>query len=302
MSAGAEGRRVIVLGGTSEIALAIVRELQARAPREVVLAGRVPGTLASAAEDLRAGGCARVATLALDALDTAHHGDVLARAFRELGGADIVILAVGVLGERGALPAAPATDLPLDPSATFQVDPDPSLDPSLDPSSILPATSLTDPPATAPATLPADVAGAVHTMQVDFTGSGSLLIHAALRLREQGTGAIVVLSSVAAERPRRANAVYGASKAGLDALAQAIGDELHERGVHVLVVRPGFVRTRMTRGLAPAPLATTAPAVARVVVAGLDRGARVVWAPRALRWPMLVIRMLPRSIFRRIKQ
>ena len=63
-----------------------------------------------------------------------------------------------------------------------------------------------------------------------------------------------MLSSVAAERPRRANAVYGASKAGLDALAQGLGDELHEQGVRILVVRPGFVHTRMTRGLAPAPL------------------------------------------------
>ena len=72
-----------------------------------------------------------------------------------------------------------------------------------------------------------------------------------------------MLSSVAGERVRAANVVYGAAKAGLDALAQGLGDALHDDGVRVMVVRPGFVRTRMTRGLAPAPLATTPQAVAR---------------------------------------
>ena len=139
-------------------------------------------------------------------------------------------------------------------------------------------------------------------LQVNLVGAGSLLIYSAQRLREQGTGTIVVLSSVAAERPRRANAVYGASKAGLDALAQGLGDELHEDGVRVLVVRPGFVHTRMTRGLQPAPLSTTPQALARVVVDGLDHGAHTVWAPPALRWLMIVMRMLPRPLFRRLRQ
>ena len=137
---------------------------------------------------------------------------------------------------------------------------------------------------------------------MNVVGSGSLLIHAARRLRDGGGGTLVVLSSVAAERPRRANAVYGASKAALDALARGLGDDLHEDGVRTLVVRPGFVRTRMTRGLEPAPLATDAETVARAVVDGLDSGARIVWAPRALRWLMLVVRMLPGPLFRRLKQ
>lgn len=250
MSAGSAGRRVIVLGGTSEIALAIVGELQRRAPREVVLVGRNPGALSGAADELRAAGCPRVDALVLDALDLGRHGDALAQAFGELDGTDIVILAVGVLGQRGGLPA--------------------------------------------------DITDALQTMQVDFVGAGSLLIHAARRLSEQGSGTLVVLSSAAAERPRRANAVYAAAKAGLDALAQALGDDLRERGVRVLVVRPGFVHTRMTRGLDPAPLASTPRAVAGVVVAGLDHGAHTVWAPRGLRGLMLVMRMLPRPLFRRI--
>jgi decaprenylphospho-beta-D-erythro-pentofuranosid-2-ulose 2-reductase len=249
---GAAASRVVVLGGTSEIALAIVSELQRRAPREVALLGRDPGALSDAAEVLRTGGCSRVATFELDALDTGRHEETLARAFEDLGGADIVILAVGVLGERGGLPS--------------------------------------------------DTGAAMELLQVNVVGAGSLLITAARRLRDTGGGSLVVLSSVAAERPRRANAVYGASKAGLDSLARSLGDDLEGEGVRVLVVRPGFVRTRMTRGLDPAPLSTDAETVARVTADGIQSGARVVWAPRALRWLMLVVRMLPGPIFRRLRQ
>jgi len=251
-AAGSSGRRVIVLGGTSEIALEIVRALQSRAPREVALLGRDAVGLARAAQELQAAGCPRVITLELDALQGDRHGEILGEAFDRLGGADIVILAVGVLGERGGMPA--------------------------------------------------DIARAVEVLQVNMVGAGSLLLHAAERLRDGGGGALVVLSSVAAERPRRGNVVYGASKAGLDALAQGLGDALAQDGVRVLVARPGFVHTRMTRGLESAPMSSTPRVVAEVVIAGLDRGAHTVWAPRALRWPMLAIRHLPRPLLRRIKQ
>ena len=93
-----------MLGGTSEIALAIVRELQSRAPREVALVGRDPDALARAAAELTGAGCPRTLTFELDALDLDRHEHVIGEAIDELGGADIVILAVGVLGERGGLP------------------------------------------------------------------------------------------------------------------------------------------------------------------------------------------------------
>ncbi len=250
--AGSAGRRVLLLGGTSEIGLAIVGELQRRAPREVALLGRDAGALARAAGELEAAGCERAITLELDALDTAAHGEVLGQALERLGGADIVVLAVGVLGERGGLPA--------------------------------------------------DISSAVELLEVNMVGAGSLLLHAASALRERGGGALVVLSSVAAERPRRANVVYGASKSGLDALAQGLGDALHEDGVRVLVVRPGFVHTRMTRGLDAAALSTTPAAVATAVLGGLDSGAHTVWAPPPLRWLMLAVCMLPRPLLRRVRQ
>lgn len=243
-------RRVLVLGGTSEIAGAIVRELSVHGPCEVALAGRDAEGLCGAAQRLREAGCAPVETLALQASEPEGHRAVLTRGIELLGGLDLVILAVGVLGERGGLPES--------------------------------------------------MAAAVEVLEVNTLGAGSLLLESARALREQGHGAIVVLSSVAAERPRAANAVYCASKAGLDALAQGLADALAPTGVRVIVVRPGFVKTRMTDGLPIPPLATDPETVARATVRGLQRGAQTVWVPASLRWVMVVLRLLPRPLFRRL--
>ncbi len=248
---GSSGRRVIVAGGSSEIALTIVRKLQSRAPREVALLGRSPDALARAADSLRAPGSAPAIVLELDALRTDEHARVVEEAVKRLGGVDIAIVAVGVLGERGGMPA--------------------------------------------------DIDAAIELLQVNVVGAGSLLLQLARALRDGGGGTLVVLSSVAAERPRRGNVLYGASKAALDSLGQGLADALRSDGVRVLVVRPGFVHTRMTRGLKPAPLSTDAETVADVVLDGLDRGAQTVWAPKRLRWLMLVVKALPRRVFRRMK-
>ena len=88
-------------------------------------------------------------------------------------------------------------------------------------------------------------------------------------MRQRGEGTLVVLSTVAVERPRASNAIYGAAKAGLDALAQAVADGIASSGVRVLVVRPGFVKTRMTAGRSPAPFATTSETVAEAIVGAL---------------------------------
>jgi decaprenylphospho-beta-D-erythro-pentofuranosid-2-ulose 2-reductase len=141
---------------------------------------------------------------------------------------------------------------------------------------------------------------AVEVARVNYVGAVSVAVPVAQRLRSQGHGAIVALSSVAGERARRSNFVYGSTKAGLDAFFQGLGDSLTGSGVLVMVVRPGFVHTKMTDGLAPAPLATTPDAVAAAIIAGLARGAHTVWAPSALRWVMAVLRHLPRPVFRRL--
>jgi decaprenylphospho-beta-D-erythro-pentofuranosid-2-ulose 2-reductase len=133
---------------------------------------------------------------------------------------------------------------------------------------------------------------------VNLAGCGALMLATLRHLRAQGHGSLIVLSSVAAERPRASNAVYGAAKAGLDALAQALSDALAGTGVEVIVVRPGFVRTKMTAGLKPSPFATSADDVAAVAVGALGRGSRTVWAPWPLRPLFAVLRVLPRALWR----
>ena len=142
---------------------------------------------------------------------------------------------------------------------------------------------------------------AVRLAHTNFTGAVSVLTVLGERLAAQGHGAIVVLSSVAGERARQANYPYGATKAGLDAFAQGLGDALAAKNVHVLVARPGFVRTKMTAGRPAQPLATDADAVARDVVAALRKNAHTVWSPPVLRYVFAVMRHLPRPLWRRLR-
>ncbi|HEV2308878.1 MAG TPA: decaprenylphospho-beta-D-erythro-pentofuranosid-2-ulose 2-reductase [Acidimicrobiia bacterium] len=143
-------------------------------------------------------------------------------------------------------------------------------------------------------------AAAVDVARVNYLGAVSVLTPTAERLRSQGHGAIVVLSSVAGERARESNYVYGSTKAGLDAFAQGLSDRLAGTGVSVMIVRPGFVHTKMTTGLKPAPLAATPEAVAEAICDGLASGRTIVWVPGALRPVMSVLRHLPRPVFRRL--
>lgn len=239
---------LLVLGGSSEIALATARRLVDRRTTTVHLAGRPSEARDDSARQLRALG-AEVRTVDFDAEDTASHPAVVDKVFAE-GDIDMVLLAFGLLGDQRRHEEDPAS--------------------------------------------------AVRVAQVNYTGAVSAGLLCARQLRRQGHGSLVVLSSVAAERARRANFVYGSAKAGLDAFAQGLGDALHGSGVHVMVVRPGFVRTRMTAGLPPAPFATTADAVAQTIEEGLRRRAETVWAPPSLRPVMAALRHLPRPVFRRI--
>ena len=150
------------------------------------------------------------------------------------------------------------------------------------------------------ATFDADPMQAVAAARTNYVGAVSAGLVVADRLRRQGHGTLVVLSSVAGERVRRANFVYGSTKSGLDGFALGLGDALAGSGAGVLVVRPGFVATKMTAGRAPAPLATTPEAVADAVVAGIARGKETVWVPPALRWVFAAFRHLPRSVWRKI--
>jgi decaprenylphospho-beta-D-erythro-pentofuranosid-2-ulose 2-reductase len=150
------------------------------------------------------------------------------------------------------------------------------------------------------AELAADPVAAASLVDINLTGAVSVCTAVAERFRRQGHGRLVVLSSVAGERVRKANYVYGATKAGLDGFAQGLGDALVGSGAHVLIVRPGWVRSKMTAGIEPMPLATTPEAVAAATAAALRAGRRIVWVPAALRPLMAVARHLPAALWRRL--
>jgi len=145
-----------------------------------------------------------------------------------------------------------------------------------------------------------DPGAAAELVTANYAGPVSTLLHVSQRLREQGHGSIVVLSSVAGERVRRSNFVYGSSKAGLDGFAQGLGDALVGTGVNVVVVRPGFVHSAMTEGKEAPPLSTTPAAVADAVAGALASGRDTVWVPGTFRWVMAGFRHLPRPVWRRL--
>ena len=241
---------VLLLGGTSEIGVATVRELVKRRARTVLLAVRDPERASSHADELRAAGATTVELLAFDGRDTTSHERFVEEAFSRDGDIDLALVAFGVLGDQ--------------------------------------ERSASDP------------AAALEVLETNFTGTASVLTPLVQRMVTQGHGTIVVLSSVAGERARKSNFVYGASKAGIDAFAQGLGDSLAGTGVHVMVVRPGFVHTKMTAGMESAPFSTTPDAVAAAIVRGLARGAHTIWVPPILRIVMALLRHLPRAVFRRL--
>jgi short-subunit dehydrogenase len=145
-----------------------------------------------------------------------------------------------------------------------------------------------------------DAAHAVAVVHTDYVAHVAVLTHLASRLRAQGSGAIVVFSSVAGVRVRRANYVYGSAKAGLDGFAAGLADALHGSGVRLVLVRPGFVIGRMTTGMSPAPFSSTPDQVADAAVRALRTGRGEVWVPALLRPVFALLRHAPRALWRRM--
>jgi decaprenylphospho-beta-D-erythro-pentofuranosid-2-ulose 2-reductase len=146
----------------------------------------------------------------------------------------------------------------------------------------------------------ADPGAAAEAVTANYTGAVSAGLAVAKQLRAQGHGTLVIMSSVAGERVRAENFVYGSSKAGLDGFAQGLGDSLAGSGAGVMIVRPGFVHTKMTEGMAKAPFSTTPDVVATAIVDGLRKGRRTVWVPAQLRYVFSVLRHLPGPLWRRV--
>ncbi len=244
-------QRILLLGGTSDIGLAVVRRLLPTDREvDVILAGRDPEGLDRASAGLVRSSPKppRIRTLPFDAEALGEHGATIDAAWSE-GDVDIVVFAFGQLGDQERL--------------------------------------IDDP------------AAAARLTTVNHTAAVSTGLHVARRMREQGHGHLVALSSIAGERARPSNFIYGASKAGFDAFFDGLGYAMAEHGVSVSVMRPGFVRSRMTTGLAVPPLATTPDAVAAAVKGGVGRsGARYVSIPQQALG--LALRVLPRSVVRRL--
>jgi len=236
---------ILVLGGGSDIAQAIVHALASPALTTVVLAGRhTPIELSTPL-----GEGVSVVSVAFDALDHAGH-DALVRSVADAhGDLDVVIQAFGQLGD----------------------------------------DSANDDPVAAAA-----------LAEVNYVGAVSSGLAVARQLRAQGHGTLVVLSSVAGVRTRASNFVYGSTKAAQDAFATGLGHALHGSGAKVIVVRPGFIRSKMTTGVAEAPFAADVDVVATAVAKGLRKGSSVVWAPSILQAVFGILRFAPAPIWRKL--
>lgn len=240
----------MVLGGRSEIGMAVATRLARQGARRFVLAARRSDDLEAQEAALREAGADTVTRVEFDADDLDQHERVLTGIVTGHGPVSVVVTAFGVLGDQRRAET--------------------------------------------------DAAHAVGIVHTDYTAHVSALTHLANLLRAQGHGTLVVFSSVAGVRVRRANYVYGSAKAGLDGFACGLADALHGSGVRLLLVRPGFVIGRMTEGMTPAPLSSTPAQVAEATVAALRKRRHTVWVPSLLRPVFALMRLLPRTIWRRL--
>ena len=241
---------ILLLGGTSEIGLAICQRYLRDTPARIVLAALPddPGRADAVALLTRAG--ARSVTLVdFDAIATASHPQVIDECFSD-GDIDVAIVAFGLLG---------------DPEELWQ-----------------------------------NQRKAVQIAEINYTAAVSVGVLLGEKMRNQGFGQIIAMSSAAGERVRRSNFVYGSTKAGLDGFYLGLGEALRQFGVRVLVIRPGQVRTRMSAHVKEAPLTVDKEYVAELAVTASAKGRELVWAPGTFRYVMMVLRHIPRPIFRKL--
>jgi decaprenylphospho-beta-D-erythro-pentofuranosid-2-ulose 2-reductase len=244
-------QHVVVLGGTSDIARAIVKKLCAARTHTVVLAGRNQDVLNTAAAEAVEYGATTTATVLFDAEQPLTADQTVEACFAAAPGAvDLVIVAVGWLGEEPKMHN--------DPEATARM------------------------------------------ITVNMTWPAAAIMAAKNRLVAQGSGRILVISSVAAVRTRPLMYLYGGAKAGLDRLVDAMADEIAGTGVTLQLLRPGLVRTKMTTGMSDAPFTTGPNEVADYVMQGLASSDRVIWSPPLMKWIFAVLRHLPRGLWLKV--
>ena len=239
---------ILLLGGTSEIGLAICARYLRNASANVVLAC-LPGDPGrdGAVAAMEAAGAKSVRIVDFDALDTASHPAMIDSAVSG-GDIDVAIVAFGMDAD---------------------------------------AEELWH-----------NQAKAVQVAQINYTAAVSVGVLLAGKMGAQGFGQIIAMSSVAGERVRRTNFVYGSTKAGLDGFYRLLGEALAPFGPKVLVVRPGQVRTRMSAHVKEAPLTVDKDQLATQVVEAARKGERLIWVPAQFKLVMWVLKHIPGPIFR----
>jgi decaprenylphospho-beta-D-erythro-pentofuranosid-2-ulose 2-reductase len=241
---------ILLLGGTSEIGLAICERYLKNAHARIVLAAMPddPGRDDAVAQ-MKAAGARSVELIDFEATDTDSHPKMIDAAFAG-GDVDVAIVAFGLLGDAEEL---------------WQ-----------------------------------NQRKAVQIAEINYTAAVSVGVLLGEKMRAQGFGQIIAMSSAAGERVRRSNFVYGSTKAGLDGFYLGLGEALKPSGVRVLVIRPGQVRTRMSAHIKEAPLTVDKEYVANLAVTASAKGKELVWAPGAFRYVMMVLRHIPRPIVRKL--
>lgn len=151
-------------------------------------------------------------------------------------------------------------------------------------------------------TVRGDVEDIQRTIDINFTGMATVLSVIAEDFEKRGSGSIAAISSVAGDRGRQSNYVYGSAKAGLSAFLAGLRNRLAEKGVHVMTVKPGFARTKMTENLElPAVLTASPEQIADAVFQGLEKKKNVVYTLWMWQWIMLIIKHIPEFIFKKMK-
>jgi decaprenylphospho-beta-D-erythro-pentofuranosid-2-ulose 2-reductase len=247
---------ILLLGGTSEIGLAICERYLQNAHARILLADLPDHPRKNdAITAMTAAGAKSVEWIDFDGTESDTHPAVIDQAFTG-GDVDVAVVAFGLLGDAEEL---------------WQ-----------------------------------NQRKAVQIAEINYTAAVSVGVLVGEKMRAQGFGQIIAMSSAAGERIRRSNFVYGSTKAGLDGFYLGLGEALREFGVRVLVIRPGQVRTSTTiahwkaTGAKEAPLTVDKEYVANLAVTAAAKGKELVWAPGAFRYVMMVLRHIPRPIFRKL--
>jgi len=249
MSSKQIASRVLVLGATSAIAMAVEQKLAERGA-SFFLVARHPERLEAVRGDLLTRGATSVAVYALDLDDTASHVKMLEVAVEALGAIDLALIAHGVLGDQ--------------------------------------------------AQAEADYAVAEAILRTNFLSAVSLITWLANYFETQKGGTLAAISSVAGDRGRKSNYVYGASKGALSFFLDGVRNRIDRAGVQVLTIRPGFVSSPMTEHLRQGPLFASPARVADGILKAIAKRKDVVYVPGFWALIMLVIRCIPRSIFKKM--